>query len=95
MALRFTVHAHPGSKAPSVGGDHGGALVVRTRARAVDGRANDEVVHRLATAFAVRGADVRIIRGAASRSQVVEVLGDATSLSQRLNELLGSTKPRP
>ena len=89
--IRFNVHVHPGSKVPAVGGDYAGALIVRTRARAVDGRATDEVIQRLATAFAVRAGDVALVRGAASRNKFVEVRGDGQRLSERLAELLAST----
>ena len=89
--IRFSVHVHPGSKSPAVGGDYGGALIVRTRARALDGRANDEALRRLAGAFDVRVTEVVLIRGATSRTKIVEVHGDARRLSDRLGELLSST----
>ena len=94
-AIRFAVHAHPGSKAPAVGGEHAGALVVHVRSRAVDGRANDEVVERLAIAFAVRSTDVSIVRGATSRSKFIQVNGDPSGLNDRLNDLLASKKSDP
>lgn len=91
LVIRFSVHVHPGSKSPGVGGGYADALIVRTRARAVDGRATEEVVERLADAFTVRRGDVALVRGATSRNKVVEVRGDAQRLNERLSELRQST----
>ena len=93
--IRFSVHVHPGSKSPGVGGEYGGALIVRTRARAVDGRATEEVIERLATGFALRRADVTLVRGATSRTKLFEVRGDDERLATRLGELLATTSSRP
>jgi uncharacterized protein (TIGR00251 family) len=86
--IRVSVHVHPGSKAPGVGGDYAGALIVRTRARAVNGRANEEVRKSLAEAFGVRTSEVELVRGATSRHKFVEVRGDERRLGERLKELL-------
>ena len=39
--MRVTIRVHPGARQPGVGGNHAGALVVRVRERAVDGRATE------------------------------------------------------
>jgi uncharacterized protein len=74
-AVRITVRVRPGSARPGVGGEHGGALVVRVSARAVDGRATAAALAALAAAFGVRPHAVTLVTGAASRTKVVEVTG--------------------
>jgi uncharacterized protein len=90
--MRFTVRVHPGARADSVGGHYGDGgsrvLVVRVRARAVDGRANDAVVRALAGAFDVPARDVTIVTGHTSRSKAVSIAGD---LDERLSELLATS----
>ena len=66
---------HPGAKRAVVGGSHDGALVVRVVARAVDGAATTAVLRALAAAFTVRARDVRLVKGASSRTKVVEIAG--------------------
>jgi uncharacterized protein YggU (UPF0235/DUF167 family) len=73
--VRITVRVRPGSARPGVGGEHGGALVVRVSARAVDGRATAAALAALAAAFGVRPQAVTLVTGAASRTKVVEVAG--------------------
>ena len=87
--IRISVHVHPGSATPRVGGSHDGALVVRVRARAVDGLATAEVLERVAQAFNVRPRTVTLVRGAASRTKVLDVLGDDPVLLARYEQLLG------
>ena len=85
--MRVSVHVHPGSRRPGVGGEHGGSLVVRVAERAVDGRATAAVASALAMAFAVKRADVRLISGQTSREKAFDVT-DATA--ERLAELLAA-----
>ena len=73
--MRVTVHVHPGSKYPGVGGEHGGALVVRVAERAVDGKATAAVLAAVARAFGVPARQVSLVRGATSRTKVLDVDG--------------------
>lgn len=73
--MRITVQVRPGSARPGVGGEHDGALVVRVRERAVDGRATAAALEALATAFGVRRQAVTLVSGASSRRKIVEVAG--------------------
>lgn len=73
--MRVTVHVHPGSRRPGVGGEHGGALVVRVAERAVDGKATAAVLAAVADAFGVPARQVNLVRGATSRTKVLEVGG--------------------
>jgi uncharacterized protein len=73
--VRITIRVRPGSARPAVGGEHGGALVVRVSARAVDGRATEAALAAIAAAFGVRRGDVSLVAGASGRTKVVEVAG--------------------
>lgn len=87
--IRFEVHVHPGSRIASVAGNYDGALVVRVRARAVDGAATDEVVAALAEAFGVRANAVHCLRGARSRRKYFAIEG-GDALRTRLEALLAN-----
>ena len=85
--MRLTVHVHPGSRRSGVGGDYDGALVVRVRARALEGAATDETLHAIADAFGLSRSMVELIHGQRSRTKVFELRGDEGMLSTRLVEL--------
>ena len=83
--MRVTVHVHPGSRRPAVGGEHGGALVVRVSEPAADGRATDAVAVALARAFGVRRSAVELVSGPTSRQKRFQVDG---ATEERLIALL-------
>jgi len=87
--MQFEVHVHPGSRRASIGGNYDGALVVRVRARAVDGAATNEVLDVVADAFNVRSAAVHLVRGATSRRKVLAIEGEDEALERQLSLLLG------
>jgi uncharacterized protein YggU (UPF0235/DUF167 family) len=83
--VRITVWVRPGSARPGVGGERGGALVVRVSARAVDGQATEAALAAVAGAFGVRRRDVTLVAGTTSRTKVLDVDGaDAATLSRLL-----------
>lgn len=86
-ALRLSVHVHPGSRRDEVGGDYDGALVVRVRARAVNGAASDETLRAIARAFGLPRSGVELVHGHRSRTKILELTGDESVLSVRLAEL--------
>ncbi len=86
--MRVTVHVRPGSARAAVGGAYDGALVVRVREPAVDGRANDAVVRAVATELGLARRSVRIVAGVRSRRKTLEVDGDAAQLSTEVARLL-------
>jgi uncharacterized protein len=53
-----------------VGGERGGALVVRVSARAVDGQATEAALAAVAAAFGLRRRAVTLVAGASSRQRV-------------------------
>ena len=76
----------PGSARPGVGGERGGALVVRVGARAVDGRATEAALAAVAAAFGVRRRAVTLVTGATSRTKILEVDGaEPATLTRLLN----------
>jgi uncharacterized protein len=82
--MRITIRVRPGSARPGVGGEHGGALVVRVSARAVDGKATDAALAAVAEAFGVRRQAVTLVTGASSRSKIVDVAGAEPTVLARL-----------
>ncbi len=74
-AVRFEVHARPRARATAIDGVRAGALLVRLAAAPVDGAANEELVAALATALGVPKRAIAVVRGASSRSKLVEVRG--------------------
>jgi uncharacterized protein len=82
--MRVSIRVRPGSARTAVGGEYGGALVVRVTAPAVDGRATEAALNAVAGAFGVRRREVTLISGAASRTKVVEVGGADQAVLDRL-----------
>ena len=79
--VRITIRVRPGSARPGVGGQHDGALVVRVRAPAVDGRATAAAV---AAAFGVRPQAVTLVAGPVSRTKILDVDGADRAALDRL-----------
>ena len=73
--MRITIRVRHGAARPGVGGEQGGALVVRVSAPAVDGRATQAALAAVAAAFGVRRDAVTLVTGKTSRTKVVEVAG--------------------
>ncbi|RAY16515.1 DUF167 domain-containing protein [Actinomadura craniellae] len=88
--VRVAIRVRPGAARVAVGGTHGGALVVRVPARAVEGRATEAALRAVADAVGVRRRDVRLVTGATSRDKVVEIDGDVTYITTRIAGLRGS-----
>lgn len=85
MSTRVTIRVRPGAGRTEVGGEHDGALLVRVREKAADGKATAAALRALADALGLRVADVRLVSGATSRTKIVD-LPDA-DLADRLEEL--------
>ncbi len=71
----FPVRLQPGASKDEIAGVTGGALRVRVRAPALEGRANDALCEYLAELLKTPKAAVRILSGQHSRSKRVEVRG--------------------
>ena len=99
MTVRLQVRAKPGSSRESVtvaesdDGDGGEVLVVRVRARAVDGAANKAVVLAVAQALGLRRSAVTLARGAKSRLKWVDVEGSDSDTAAAIAALPREVPP--
>ncbi|HEX6932890.1 MAG TPA: DUF167 domain-containing protein [Streptosporangiaceae bacterium] len=82
--MRITIWVRPGSASARVGGEHGGALVIRVTERPVDGKATEAAMAALATALGIQRRAVRLVAGASSRKKIVDVTGVDPSAVSRL-----------
>jgi uncharacterized protein YggU (UPF0235/DUF167 family) len=71
--MRVAIRVRPGARHTVVGGSHAGALIVRVRERAVDGKATASALAALAKALGLRARDVALLSGATSRTKLVEI----------------------
>ena len=85
--MRLTIRVTPGSRRPGVGGTQDGALVVRVRERAVEGKATEAALAALADALGVPRRAVNLVHGAASRTKVVDVEGHDERLEAEVARL--------
>jgi uncharacterized protein YggU (UPF0235/DUF167 family) len=80
----MTIWVRPGAAHPGVGGEHGGALVVRVSARATGGQATAAALAAVAAAFGVPRSAVTLVAGAASRTKIVDVAGADQAVMDQL-----------
>ena len=73
MARTIMILAKPGSRTEEVREREDGVYIVRVKARAVDGKANESVRKVLADHFGLAERDVVIRSGATSRLKRVEI----------------------
>jgi len=71
--LVLTIAAQPRGGPTAFAGIHGGAVKLRLGAPPVDGRANEELVRFLASAFGVPRRQVTLLRGAGGRRKTVRI----------------------
>lgn len=75
--MKLSVHVKPASRSESIEwienlfGEK--TLVVKIRAKPVDGEANEALIKTLAAFFDVSKSSVQIVRGHTSREKVVEI----------------------
>jgi uncharacterized protein len=67
------VKVKPRSKNPRIEEAADGSLTVHLKSPPIEGRANEELIARLAGHFGVAKAQVRIKSGSASRNKLVEI----------------------
>jgi hypothetical protein len=82
--VRVTIRVAPGAARTEVGGERDGVLLVRVRAKPVDGKATEAALRALADALGLRAADVRLVTGATSRTKIVELPEAAADRLDRL-----------
>jgi len=92
--MRIHIRVTPGSAHDLVGGRYGDddppQLIVRVRARAVDGSANRAAIDCVARAFGLKSRAVTLLSGARSRHKVLDADGADEA---RLAVLLSSAPP--
>ncbi|MSQ22986.1 MAG: DUF167 domain-containing protein [Chloroflexi bacterium] len=71
---RFTVRVHPGARNDRLELTGVDRLEVWTKARAVEGRANEAVCKLIAEWQGVPPSSVRVVQGARSRTKIVEIM---------------------
>ena len=71
--VRITVTVTPGARSERIERIDASRLRVAVTAPAREGRANDAVVRAVARFLGVRVSAVRIVRGLASRSKIIEI----------------------
>jgi uncharacterized protein (TIGR00251 family) len=70
---------------------HGNAIKVQVHAPAVEGAANAALIAVLAAALGVPRRSIHLLRGATSRTKLVEIhASDSTACQRRLEEVLGA-----
>ena len=71
--VRVTLRVRPGARVEKVELQRDGGLLVHVRAPAVDGRATEATLQAVANALGLRPWQVTLLRGAHTRSKLVEV----------------------
>lgn len=90
-SVRVEILVRPKASKGGVGGDHGGALVVRVAEPAHRGRATGAALRAVAAAFGVPPGNVTLVRGPTSRTKVVDIAETGQEdepLRSRLERLL-------
>jgi uncharacterized protein (TIGR00251 family) len=69
------VHVVPNAKIDKVVGEHGGAIKIKLRAPAVEGKANAALITFLAERLKVPARTIVLLRGQKSRDKVISIDG--------------------
>jgi uncharacterized protein (TIGR00251 family) len=69
------VHLVPNAKIDKVVGEHGGAIKIKLRAPAVEGKANAALISFLAERLKVPARTIVLMRGQKSRDKVIRIDG--------------------
>ena len=74
MAI-LRVHIVPNARSDSIVGMHGGAIKIKLRAPAVEGKANATLIRFLAEHFKLPRSSIVLQRGHASRDKLIRIAG--------------------
>lgn len=87
MSARLEIVAKPGARVAGIS-RRAGDVVVAVRDRAIDGKANDAIVHAVAGWLDVAPGRVRILHGGRGRRKLVEIQGiDDDAIRARVDAL--------
>ena len=90
MRLHLTVRAKPGARVPGIA-RVGGMVVVAVRERAVDGHANDAIIHAVAAWLGIPPSRVAVEHGATTRIKRLAITNLSTAhLAQAVERLAPS-----
>lgn len=70
---KLSIQVKPGSRSPGISQAKDGILIVRVRSRAHEGKANQEVIKRLAAYLGVSKSQLEIYKGQSGRSKLILV----------------------
>lgn len=79
IILEFSVQAKPGARVEKVFVNDEGCLAVQTRAKPVDGEANQAIIETIADLAGVPKYQVEILRGDKSKNKRIKLLMDFTA----------------
>jgi uncharacterized protein (TIGR00251 family) len=86
MAI-LRVHVVPNAKSDSVVGEHGGAIKIKLRASAVEGKANAALISFLAEQLNISRRAIALERGHKSRDKLIRINGlSQENVRNRLRE---------
>lgn len=91
--VRLEIHVHPGASSTKVGGEYGGALVVRVSEPAEGGRATTAALKAVANALLLPNRSVTLVQRTKSRRKVIDIVidpRDAESVRLAVQKLLRS-----
>lgn len=92
--MRLEIHVHPGATSTKVGGEYGGALVVRVSEPAEGGRATTAALKAVANALLLPNRSVTLVQRTKSRRKVIDIViddpRDAESVRLAVQKLLRS-----
>ena len=93
---KLEVTVKPGAKAPGIVCDAEGAIVVRVREPARDGRANEAVRVAIAGLLDVAKSKVELVRGASARRKTFAIHGiDPDGLRNKIGRLSEASRSHP
>lgn len=93
LIFELNVHAKPGARVEKIFVGIDGDLVIQTRARPVDGEANQAITEKVAAFFGVPKGRVQILRGEKSKIKRIKLLVEFTTkktadYEKRINDFL-------
>jgi len=86
--ISLRVRVHPGAKKDEAAGFRNGVLLVRLRAPAIEGRANEALVAFIAKLLKCSKSQVALKKGERSRDKVLEIMGVGEEAIRDLHYLL-------
>ncbi len=79
IIFEFNVTAKPAAKVDKVSVGSDGAITIQTRAKPVDGEANEAIILKVAEVMGVSKSQVEIVRGDKSKIKRIKILMEITA----------------